>query len=273
MPTSINRRKFMALATASAGLASNSGRVLAKGLFMPPKHPDSRMFESGDFIWPKPPHAIIPKIASKGGFVDSSETAEEGTWLREKADFIARARKEGTYLTPAQLETLEKMTFSEFYAQYTGSQEPRIAAVPKGAAVYVGHVGIISIELERGERVPWVIEALWHPGVVKRRYQDWIKERNEEWVWLGRVRDVDAKGRQSIATESETFIGRPYNFWNFDLGDDRNFYCSKLVWLSIWRSLEFAIDGKDNPKRNFWFSPKQLLNSHRMNLLFKPGTY
>ncbi len=51
----------------------------------------------------------------------------------------------------------------------------------------------------------------------------------------------------------------PYDFWNFDLDDDRAFYCSKLAWMAIFRSLKFAVDGNVNPRRSFLFSPKQLL--------------
>jgi hypothetical protein len=47
-------------------------------------------------------------------------------------------------------------------------------------------------------------------------------------------------------------------FWNFDLADASDFYCSKLAWLSVRDALSFAIDGDENPRRRFWFSPKQL---------------
>ena len=125
-----------------------------------------------------------------------------------------------------------------------------------GGGIYVGHVAIVEID-QAGN--PWVIEALLDHGVVRTPYAQWLTSRPGEIVWHGRVRDIPADQLAQIAIESKKYIGRPYDFWNFDLDDDKAFYCSKLVWLSISRSLHFPIDGDPNPKRVFWFSPKQLL--------------
>lgn len=55
--------------------------------------------------------------------------------------------------------------------------------------------------------------------------------------------------------------------------DDSAFYCSKLAWLAAMRSLGFAVDDDPNPKRSFWFSPKQFLYSRRVARLNDPGEY
>jgi len=76
-----------------------------------------------------------------------------------------------------------------------------------------------------------------------------------------------------MAKEASKYIGRPYDFWNFDLNSDIGFYCSKLVWLATYRSLKFAIDGNANSHRIFWFSPKQLLYTRRVIILLDQGSY
>lgn len=265
----INRRKFIGIAAAAiTSAASRIDNLYAQDIIIKPPLPNPETFESGDLVWPKKPGAFVPyKSELAAGPVEN----EEHVWLQEKREFIARARNGGTYFNSEQLNALDKMSFREFYARYAGDQKPDIpGAYSSGNGVYVGHVGIIKVD---SERIPWVIEALLNKGVVKSRYADWIKSRPEEIVWLGRVRNLDAEQRQSITTESEKFINRPYNFWNFNLDDDKGFYCSKLVWLSIWRVLHFAIDGDQNPKRTFWFSPKQLLYAKTIARLFDPGPY
>jgi uncharacterized protein YycO len=79
--------------------------------------------------------------------------------------------------------------------------------------------------------------------------------------------------RAEIAIEARRYVGRPYNFWNFDLADDTAFYCSKLAWLAIYRALGFPIDGVAEPKRSFWFSPKQFLYLKTIARMHDPGIY
>jgi uncharacterized protein YycO len=121
--------------------------------------------------------------------------------------------------------------------------------------------------------VPWVIEALAESGVVRHKYDDWLRKRPGEIVWHGRVRELSKTARGQIPIESAKYLGRPYDFWNFDLNDDAGFYCSKLVWMSIWRALGFAIDGNSNSRRTFWLSPKQLLYLKTISRLHDPGPY
>jgi hypothetical protein len=76
-----------------------------------------------------------------------------------------------------------------------------------------------------------------------------------------------------VSGEASKYIGRPYDFWNLDLADTSAFYCSKLVWLAIRYGLGFDIDGDSNPKRAFWFSPKQLINEPGIELIVNPEPY
>jgi Permuted papain-like amidase enzyme, YaeF/YiiX, C92 family len=276
MLSPIDRRAFIIFAAGGVSSVASVDRIKAQGSQTKPTGPNPETFESGDLVWPKKPGVFVPYLDESVTVSKANERQiaedEKQIWLREKTEFIARARNKqtATWFTSEQLDALEKMSFEEFYARYVGGQEPGLLGVyPKGA-VYVGHVGVILVD---EKNVPWVIEALLHRGVVKSRYEDWRKSRPEEDVWLGRVENLRPDQRHLIATESEKYIGRRYDFWNFDLNDDSGFYCSKLVWLSIWRSLQFAIDGDKNPKRIFWFSPKQLLYSKRMGHLFYPGPY
>ena len=57
------------------------------------------------------------------------------------------------------------------------------------------------------------------------------------------------------------------------MNDDTGFYRSKLAWMSAFRSLHVAVDDDLNPKRAFWFSPKQFLYVPRMTRLIDPGPY
>jgi len=134
----------------------------------------------------------------------------------------------------------------------------------------VGHVGVIEVD---DSNVPWVIEALLATGVVRSRYDQWIAGRPGEIVWHGRIRELPLGDRARIAFEAKRYLSRPYDFWNFDLNDDAGFYCSKLVWLSAWRSLRFPVDGNSEPRRKFWFSPKQLLYARLIIRLHDPGSY
>jgi hypothetical protein len=66
--------------------------------------------------------------------------------------------------------------------------------------VYVGHVAIVEID-ESG--VPWVVEALWGMGVIRRTYADWAMERAGEDVWLGRLAKLAVADRAKIPLEAK----------------------------------------------------------------------
>lgn len=233
--------------------------------------PDIKKFSSGDLIWPKKQGAFVPYNSGNEAIYDE----ERLQWEGERDDYV-KARKSDPTLTPeedAQLDLLDKMEFARFLAMYQADEVPDVPglyATGGGRGLYVGHVGIIELD---NQGVPWVIEALWKKGVVRHTYASWLAGRPNELVWHGRINGLlDAQGN-AIAAEAKKHVGKPYKFWNFDLGNDSGFYCSKLAWLSIYRATGIAIDGKPKMKRGFWFSPKQLLYVERMNRLHDPGNY
>lgn len=231
--------------------------------------PDSKQFQSGDFLWPKKPGDFVPYDAGPPRAVD----ADEAKWNEERDRFIADVGTKAPYFTPDQIEHMRKLTYQEFRAQYVGDEEGGGSTYSVNnpfAAIYVGHVAIVDID-EAG--APWIIEALWGRGVIRHTYADWTKERPGEVVWLGRLAEFSEADRAKITSEARKQVGKPYDFWNFDLSDERGFYCTKLAWMATFRSLNTAVDDDRNPKRAFWFSPKQFLYVPRITRLIDPGPY
>ncbi len=260
-------RRELALALPLAALLTTSRSLAENASSDTLPLPDPKTLKSGDLVWPKKPGAYVP-------YLDTSRRdpkEEERRWVADRDRFVTHASTVAPYLSAADIERLRKLSFREFYAQYAGDQIPDTPGVySSGGGIYVGHVGIIDIDQSSK---PWVIEALGNVGVVRHSYEDWLKGRPDEVVWLGRVRDHSETDLARIAIEAKKYLGRPYNFWNFDLADSNDFYCSKLAWLSIRDALHFAIDGNDQPKRRFWFSPKQLLYLKTIARLHDPGPY
>jgi Permuted papain-like amidase enzyme, YaeF/YiiX, C92 family len=232
-----------------------------------PPLPNPTTFQSGDLVWPKKPGAFVPyKYA-----LNTSAELDAANWYAERGAFLARLSRDPKYFTAQDMAEFKSLDFREFYARYVGDQKPGIpGAYSTGGGIYVGHVGVIEVD---ESNVPWVIEALLANGVVRSRYDQWIAARPGEIVWQGRIRELPLGDRTRIASEAKRYLSRPYDFWNFDLNDDAGFYCSKLVWLSVWRSLQFPVDGNSDPRRKFWFSPKQLLYAHLIIRLHDPGSY
>ena len=225
-----------------------------------PPLPRPAMFEAGDLLWPKKPGVFVPYSQQIG----TGPARDRQIWEQEKQEFLDRAVRGHTSMTSEQIADLRRLDYREFVARYHGDQKPGEPGVySSGGGLYVGHVAL-------GQ--PVVIEALWDKG-VRSSYKDWISGRPDEIVWLGRLRNDSKSERAGICSEAVKFLGRPYDFWNFDLNDDSGFYCSKLVWLSIYRRLGFAVDGDQNPKRGFWFSPKQLLYLPTIRIIHDPGPY
>jgi hypothetical protein len=224
--------------------------------------------KAGDFVWPKKPHAFIPYSSGSARSVEADQTS----WLQERDRYVATLSGESN-LNAAdrkRLELLRNMSFREFLAIYEGNQIPGVPGAYSGSGFYVGHVGIIDMDAAGN---PSVIEAVLDSGVRSVTYDDWLAHRPGEMVWLGRLRNLAPESRASVPTEAKHYLGKPYNFWNFDLNDDSGFYCSKLAWLSVSRSLHFAVDGNSDPKRALWFSPKQFLYCPTIERIFDPGPY
>jgi hypothetical protein len=233
-----------------------------------PKLPTEASLQSGDFLWPKKPGAIVPYELRPGEEVD----AQRARWLKEKNDFIKRARASNDPDLNATADEIEPLTFNDFRTRYLRNLTPGTPTpYGLGGIAAVGHIAIVEVD-EKGQR--WIIEALWTPaGVTRSTYADWLKGRSGEIVWQGRLKGADQKDRSKIAVEARKWLSKPYDFWNFNLADTSGFYCSKLAWFSVIQSLNIAVDGDSNPKRHFWLSPKQILYSDRIDRLVDPGDY
>lgn len=245
-------------------------------------HPDPESFQSGDLLWPALPGAVIPAFRA----VDDQPVTEESVaaeWEREKQRFIEQARQSGDPEMIAIADELEKLTYSEFQSRYfnaTGPDERQLAPLAAGLP-QVGHVAIIEIDSD-GKR--WVIEATpkgetryealysrFPDGVVRTPYDEWANIHEKYNVWHGRVKGRPATQRSAIAASAKTYLGRDYWFWSFNLGEENAFYCSKLVWVSVWKALGLSLDGSTNLNRHFWVSPKQLINAPDIEVLFSPA--
>ncbi len=271
MPESklINQRRRFLKAASAGPIYGFSQRAFAKNSDSVAKTPDPRTFQSGDLIWPKRPGEFVPYNSGTTSPYDE----EKLRWIDERRVFVEKVRAD-----PKSSQELRQLAsdmasldFNEFLTLYQADQTPGTPKEYGGGAMvlYVGHVGVISIE----DNEPTVVEALWGTGVVQTKYDAWLRGRSGTSVWHGRVSGRSTEERGRIAVEAKKYLRRPYNFWNFDLADTSGFYCSKLCWLSIRDALNLAIDDNPSPLRSFWFSPKQLLKARRIEKLFVPGNY
>jgi hypothetical protein len=250
-----------AAATALAGCLPFAKMRTLSGL------PDTSAFEPGDFVWPKPPGIIIPYESRSDNFTD-----ERTAWEIQKREFIDSVR-----MNPAaSLEDreaalqLEDITFNVFRRRYLLDAAADTVEPFSPNSLPVGHVGIVFFS-RAGE--PSIAEAAPGAGIQMMSYQEWLAIRPGELVWHGRLKEVSGEKRELIAREAMKYRGRPYRFFNFDLSDDSGFYCSKLAWLSAYRALGLAVDNDPNPRRRFWFSPKQLMKSPHVCLIYSPEPY
>jgi len=232
-----------------------------------PTPPAPSALEAGDLIWPKKPGAIVPYDSRPGSA--AQDTADR--WNREKNVYLdqLKAKSHLSEEERSRYELLHSMTYDAFKVQYFGASAPGEAATYGTGGFYTGHVGIIRIL----DGTPYVVEAMMGKGVRQLSYKDWIHERSGEIFWVGRLKQITADRRAAIAETAAREIGQPYNFWNFDLADRREYYCSKLAWISILSVTGFAPDDNKNPKRVLWYSPKQLMNSRHIDIKINPGPY
>ena len=229
--------------------------------------PDTSKFESGDLLWPKKKETYVPYASGSARGPD----AEREQWETERDAFVREVsdRHDASEYDHQVASSLKHMTFDEFHSRYTtGLRRGELA--PYGSFVAVGHVGVVEKDLD-GKL--FVIDAMPDPGVDRLSYDDWLAKRPCELVWHGRVDGLDAPLRANIAEEAKRQLNKPYRFWNFKLDDDSGFYCSKLVWLSVMRAANIAIDDDANPLRTFWLSPKQLLYAPKVVRLHNPANY
>ncbi len=236
------------------------------------ERPEATMLQHGDLIWPRNPKAIVLYDSGLEGTRDEMKRQ----WESERDAFVRQVRANAdASLQQRQIATnMEALSYEEFTLRYLAGQQ-RADIEQFGAfddLFSVGHVGIVEVDTD-GTR--YVIEAVWGKvGKVQRvSYTDWLKDRAGSWVWVGRLDNLNPEQLSSFVAKAKSYLGAPYNFWVFDLADESGFYCSKLVWLSLMKSLNIALD--DNPKslRGFWFSPKQAWTSRWITRVNSPRDY
>lgn len=275
----LSRRDLLILGL-SLSSASMAGRALAQ-TGTASKHPDAGKFRTGDFLWPARQGSFFPFARTRS----LGASPEELQWEAEKKRFIEEAKASGDPNQIAAAEQFQQMSFEQFRALYfedaaaprTRGFSPFAAAIPE-----VGHVAIVEID---AAGVQWVVEAMpkapnryeslysrFQNGVIRTQYNDWIgKHPAEQYnVWHGRMRDLKAGQGDRIVNAAKEFLGRDYWFWSFDLSDYSGFYCSKLVWVSVWNALGITLDGDSTFPRRFWVTPKALINSALVEVLHDP---
>lgn len=176
---------------------------------------------------------------------------------------------------------LKTLNYEEFYAGYfEGKKLDKLENYRRGpSAVGVGHVAIVQVI--NGE--PHIIEAA-NPrlGVVRSPLVEWLNSLpNNTQFWIGHFKtspkDKYYLPAQKIdevirVAEEQVIENKPYDFFNFDLEDGTTFYCSKLVWYSVFRATGKKLDDGITHALP-WYSPKQLLSSQYINIIANPDTY
>ena len=279
---SSDRRRFLIGLGATplalgAGVSAASAQTSDKKSV--PDFPNAATFRSGDLVWPKKKGSIVPRTRS----IQAQPTQERREWEAARQQMLADPAAAG--LSPDVAERLETMSYEEFERVYFSAQSPPPQGASRsagavGRTISVGHVGLIEVA---AQGIPYVVEATpkrpdgTAAGVIRVRYADWLKSYTNIQVWHGRFSDLDAAACRRVLNVARSQLGKPYDFFNFDLNDDRSFYCSKLVWMSVWRAAKIAADDNPDPRRGKsfppWFSPKALLSARRMTMLHSPGDY
>jgi hypothetical protein len=247
-----------------------------------PDFPDMRNFRTGDLLWPKRKRTIsLPQARS----AEPKQDDDRPGWEAAREQLLANPQAAG--LSPEVAERLRTMSYAEFEREYFSLSArdlpPSAAPAARGALpgpISVGHVGMIQVESNGGA---FLIEAIpsWrgspHKGVVRLPYAEWLGGYTNIQVWHGRLRGFDAEAGRRLIDIASRQIGKPYDFFNFNLNDDSGFYCSKLIWMCAWRGLQLAIDDDPNPNRGTrfppWFSPKALIGVRHIEILHSPGDY
>jgi hypothetical protein len=275
----MERRSFLNLLGSSlAVLPGVASSQPASG----PRRPDPQAFESGDLIWPKKEGAFVPYASA---VEETTVDDNEMQWKKERADFIRRARAGQIGSSPEEIaywkrvaDKVELLDFIAFYHAYAANSSPNaFITYGGGEFLYVGHVAIVLIDPDSGK--PLVVEAVTGKGmgcehcVSLMPYDKWLESRGDILVWHARLKNLPAKDRAAVAAYARGKLGRPYDFWNFDLSSDTAFYCSKLVWQSVRQATGVAMDGNDDPRRDFWYSPLQAMKSPHLQILSSPGRY
>ncbi len=214
--------------------------------------------QTGDLLFPRANDGWVPYLRGAANQT-TAYGAEEKEWLKLREQITG-----GKGIIPDEArKKIATMSYDEFRAQYGGGGNPALF----GVHFYTGHVVIF----DSGN----VIEALWGniDRVIEHSYADWAKERADDLVWQSRLTGRSANDLRKVCDEAKAQVNKPCDFLDFDLLDASGFYCSKLVWFSVWTALGLAMDDDDDAERLFWYSPKQLLHSKHLTAIQCPDNY
>jgi hypothetical protein len=274
------------------GLALLTGAIGSKVSAQTPEastvkaHPDWTRFESGDFLWPAKPGALIVRsLARPAEPASVPEVVAE--WTRERDTAVATLRSSNDPAVTATADRLAQLTYQQFRAQYFEDVQPGARTRSLNASLgrlAVGHIAILEVD---ADGAPWVVEATpaktarqydiaytrFPKGVIRMPYDEWIEEHSAYLVWHGRLRDRTADERARIAQIASGFVDRDYWFWSLNLTDEGSFYCSKLAWLSSTRALGAPLDGETQTNRSFWVTPKSIMGLKTIEMLHVPAEY
>ena len=229
--------------------------------------PEPGALAHGDLLWPKGKNKIILYLHNDETAQDTAEVAaEKRDWEDEQRAFCGGDHPD---FPPEAKARLCSLSYEEFRADY-GSETIGLTNYALLGVISVGHVAIVDAT---DHNDPWVIEALRKPGVVRGRYSDWAAKHHDDLVWHGRLGAPVAGDPEKFVDAAKNQLGRPYDFWNFDLLDTAGFYCSKLVWYAAFKAFGVALDGEANHRRGFWYSPRQITRSPHVQMLSGHGNY
>lgn len=276
-----NRRDVFKLITGAAAFATTTKPFEAYAAPETAAHPNPSTFASGDLIWSALPDAYIPYDKS----LAPDGVAEEARWIKERDEFLRLTPPPADTAGKMERDHLQQMSYSEFLSLYlqdteSGGQEKGLLDL-KVPRLSVGHVGIVEVD---GKGKIWVVEATptgsqrykiaferFANGVERTAYSDWISQHEKYNVWHGRVKTK--MGGERIVNAAKSFLGRDYWIWSLNFDDETAFYCSKLVWVSVFKALGIPLDGDTNKARQLWLSPKRLMKLDTISMLFSPAPY
>ncbi|WP_072389022.1 YiiX/YebB-like N1pC/P60 family cysteine hydrolase [Hyphomicrobium sp. CS1BSMeth3] len=132
----------------------------------------------------------------------------------------------------------------------------------------VGHVAIVN---KKGNQIFVVEAANKDAGVISTELEEWVSEWSDNDVfWVGRFKGLTPKEVSEVVSvaSAQADLKKPYDLSNSDLLDDKSFYCSKLIWYAVMKAAGKSLDENSRSKRTLPFSPKQLINSSMVQVVY-----
>lgn len=241
-------------------------------------HPNPSTLLAGDLLWVRPPSTCVlyHRVASASDAV--------ARWSNAVNNLAVRAKNRNDHFLEAAAQSLSTMTEDQFNYLYLENRPLNTGVRYSGNGLSIGHVAIVGstsdglyvIEATTPDSSTTIdiLEQCFENGVKKTPYSSWIAAHGTDLVWHGRpYPSMSDDKRSQIPIEALKYLGRPYCFDALNMTDISGFYCSKLVWLCIRDALGRYVDDNPDPRRKFWLSPKQILESKNVYVQFNPGHY